>query len=379
MNALSTEVTAGQRLMVGFDGTGFNDDLAFLIGSLKVGGLILFARNLESPDQIRQLCRDCQAYARSCGLPPLFIAIDQEGGQVARLKPPFTQFAGNPAMQDPSDAIEFARVTARELGDIGVNMDMAPVLDIAPADIDSIMAGRAFGSDPQWVSDMGVTVIEHLQQRGVMAVAKHFPGIGRTVLDSHLTLPDLAIDLDTLTAFDLIPFKHAIQNQVAGIMLSHIRYTGIDPVWPASLSPAVTADLLRRQMGYDGLVMTDDLDMGAIKPNHDIETAIGQIMLSDVDIALICHKGPDIEAACERIRRSITDDTRLRQMGSRSVQRILMLKKAYLKGVWEKGYEHSKTTGIESYRVRDRTRDSDFCRVYRNEIVAYLLQSFLRG
>ncbi len=332
MTVLSTEVTAGQRLMVGFDGTGFNDDLKFLIGSLKVGGLILFSRNLETPEQIRQLCHDCQDYARSCELPPLFIAIDQEGGQVARLKAPFTQFAGNPAMTGPSDAVDFARVTARELGDIGVNMDMAPVLDIAPENSDSVMAGRAFGSDPQWVSTMGLTVIEHLQQRGIMAVAKHFPGIGRTVLDSHLALPDLKIDVEALTAFDLIPFKHAIQGQVAGIMLSHIRYTGIDPVWPASLSPAITADLLRRQMGYDGLVMTDDLDMGAIKPAYTITTAIDQILLSDVDIALICHKGPDIEAACNRIRRSIAENTDLAHMAERSLERIMRLKARYLAG-----------------------------------------------
>ena len=115
MTVLSTEFLAGQRLMVGFDGTGFNDDLEFLIDTLQVGGLILFARNLEAPEQIRRLCRDCQACAGRFGLPPLFIAIDQEGGQVARLKSPFTQFAGNPAMKHPEDAVHFARVTAMEL------------------------------------------------------------------------------------------------------------------------------------------------------------------------------------------------------------------------------------------------------------------------
>jgi beta-N-acetylhexosaminidase len=292
--------------------------------------LILFARNLTSAERTHQLCRDCQACAAGCGLPPLFIAIDQEGGQVARLKPPFTQFPGNPAMQHPDDAIHFARVTAEELHRIGVNMDMAPVLDIAAQGVESIMAGRAFGSDPQWVATMGMTVINELQKRGIMAVAKHFPGIGRTVLDSHLALPDLDIDIETLAAVDLIPFKTAIAGQVSGIMLSHIRYTGIDPVWPASLSPAVTADLLRRQMGYDGVVMTDDLDMGAIKPAYAIETAIDQMLIADVDIALICHKGPDIEAACDKLRKSIADDSALQQMGGRSVWRILRLKKNYL-------------------------------------------------
>jgi beta-N-acetylhexosaminidase len=329
---------AGQRLMVGFDGTGFNEDLEFLIGTLRVGGLILFSRNLGTPDQIRQLCRDCQACAGKSGLPPLFIAIDQEGGQVARLKPPFTQFAGNPAMKHADDAVHFARVTAMELRHMGVNMNMAPVLDVAPQGVESIMAGRAFGSDPAWVSRMGMTVIDHLQQRGIMAVAKHFPGIGRTVLDSHLARPDLEIDIKTLADFDLIPFQSAIQGKVAGIMLSHVRYTGIDPVWPASLSPAITADLLRGKMAYDGVVMTDDLDMGAIKPNHDIETAVGQILMADVDIALICHKGPDIERACEKIRRSLVDDTHLGQMGEHSVDRILRLKRSYLEGCWEKRY-----------------------------------------
>ena len=331
MTLLSTELMAGQRLMVGFDGTDFNHDLEFLIGTMQVGGLILFSRNLESPEQIRQLCRDCQEYAASCKLPPLFIAVDQEGGTVARLKSPFTQFPGNPAMKHPDDAVHFARVTAAELKQIGINMNMAPVLDVAPEDVNSIMAERVFGSDPAWVSSMGMTVIDHLQRRGIMAVAKHFPGIGRTVLDSHMALPDLEIDIPTLADFDLIPFKDAIAGNVAGIMLSHIRYRGIDPMWPASLSPAITADLLRRKMGYDGVVMTDDLDMGAIKPKHDIDTVIGQILIADVDIALICHKGPDIEAAFHKIHNSLIDKADIRQMGQRSVERILRLKQTYLK------------------------------------------------
>jgi beta-N-acetylhexosaminidase len=338
MTDFSTAVMAGQRLMVGFDGTDFNDDLKFLIGTLQVGGLILFSRNLGTPDQIRHLCRDCQSFAASSGLPPLFIAIDQEGGQVARLKAPFTLFPGNPAMKNPTDAAHFARITARELTSLGINMNMAPVLDIAPKGGDSIMAGRAFGSDPDWVSTMGMSVVEHFQRRGIMAVAKHFPGIGRTVLDSHLALPDLDIDVKALADTDLVPFKAAVHGDVAGIMLSHIRYTGIDPVWPASLSPAVTADLLRGEMGYQGVVITDDLDMGAIKPNHSIDTAIDQILTADVDIALICHKGPDIEAACKKIRISLAADSRLQQMGRQSMDRILRLKAWYLKGAWTSGY-----------------------------------------
>ncbi len=330
VNARSTEMLAGQRLMVGFDGTDFNDDLRFLIETLNVGGLILFSRNIESPPQVKALCRRCQAAAAGAGLPPLFVGIDQEGGPVARLKAPFTEFAGNPAMTSTAEAVDFARTTARELRQIGVNMDMAPVLDIAYDGIDSIMAKRSFGSDAAWVATMGSTVIRELQRRGIMAVAKHFPGIGRTVLDSHLALPDLDVDAEALADADLVPFKAAVADQVAGIMLSHIRYTGIDPVWPASLSPAVVQTLLRRQMGYRGVVMTDDLDMGAIKPAFAIETAIDQILAADVDIALICHKGPDIAAAAERLSKRLRDDARLREMGRRSVERILDLKRAFL-------------------------------------------------
>jgi beta-N-acetylhexosaminidase len=263
----------------------------------------------------------------------------QEGGQVARLKPPFTQFPGNPAMVGEPDAIEFARVTALELKQIGVNMDMAPVLDVAPPDIDSIMAERAFGGGPQVVAKMGMTVIDHLQRRGIMAVGKHFPGIGRTVLDSHLSLPDLDIDARALAAGDLIPFKTAIAGQVAGIMLSHIRYLGIDPVWPASLSPALSKGLLRTELGYDGVVMTDDLDMGAIKPAYDIQTAIHQILAADVDITLICHKGPNIEAAVLTIRHALTDDATIQRMGRRSLGRIMALKRAFLTGGWETTYD----------------------------------------
>jgi beta-N-acetylhexosaminidase len=338
MLQLPMEMMVGQRLMVGFDGNGFNDDLATLIANLKVGGLILFSRNLGSPEQIRLLCRDCQDCAAHCGMPPLFIAIDQEGGQVARLKPPFSRFPGNSAMRRPADAVHFARVTATELNQVGINMNMAPVLDVVPEGVAGIMAGRAFGSDPHWVATLGMAVIDHLQQAGIMAVAKHFPGIGRTVLDSHRVLPELEIDAQALADFDLIPFTAAIRGKVAGVMLSHVRYSGIDPVWPASLSRAVSADLLRQKLGYDGVVMTDDLDMGAIKPAVAIETAIGRILRAEVDIALICHKGPDIEAAWRHIHKTLTGDAQLKAMGMRSLQRILELKKTYLNGPWESHY-----------------------------------------
>jgi beta-N-acetylhexosaminidase len=329
----SDKQSAGQRLMVGFEGTELNAELEFLIDTLKVGGIILFSINLIDPGQIKDLCFSIQSYARSCDQPPLLIAIDQEGGQVARLKEPFTQFPGNSKMKGPEDAIFFARTTAKELLEVGINMNMAPVLDVAPEGINSVMAERAFGPDPDWVSEQGRVVIEHLQAQNMMAVAKHFPGIGRTVLDSHFELPDLDIDVDAMQGFDLFPFMTAISHDVAGIMLSHIRYTGIDPDWPASLSKTIADDLLRKEMGYDGVVMTDDLDMGAIAKHYDIKTSIQQILSADIDMTLICHAGPNIENAFKEIldvqRRSQT----MKAKGVTSLERIMRLKSRYLLNV----------------------------------------------
>ena len=327
---MTNEQLAGQRLMVGFEGLTLNDDLKFLIDEFKIGGVILFSINIESPAQIKDLCRSIQDYAQKCHQPSLFIAIDQEGGQVARLKEPFTIFAGNPHMKSEDDAVYFAETTATELSQVGINMNMAPVIDVSPANANSIMAERTFGSDPIWVSRLGVKVIEHLQLNNIMAVAKHFPGIGRTTLDSHMDMPVLHDDLSILKQFDLIPFEAGIRSGVSGIMLSHIFYAKLDPQWPASLSPPIANDLLRQQMGFNGLVLTDDLDMGAIAKHFDIQTAINQILAADIDLTLVCHKGPNIEIAFEEILKGITGYADLKTRGIESVERIMAAKRKYL-------------------------------------------------
>jgi beta-N-acetylhexosaminidase len=329
-NNLTDKQLAGQRLMAGFEGRYFNNELRALIHDLQVGGLILFKLNIDTPDQVRELCRDCQAFAAQCGQPPLLIAVDQEGGPVARLRAPFTEFPGNPHMQGLDDARHFGEVTARELSSVGINMDMAPVVDVAPPDMSGIMADRVFGSDPDYVSAMGSAVIETLQQRGIMAVAKHFPGIGRTIIDSHLDLPVFKDVPTAMEAVELPPFTAAMRAEVSAVMLSHILYEKIDARWPASLSPAIARDLLRGRFGYQGVVITDDLDMGAIKRHFDIRTVIHQIMAAEIDIALICHKGPDIQTALEEMCAQIQSDNDLREKTRQSAARILALKKRFL-------------------------------------------------
>ncbi|MGD8739498.1 MAG: beta-N-acetylhexosaminidase [Desulfobacterales bacterium] len=327
----STEQLAGQRLMVGFEGKQFNAHLKFLIRDLKVGGIILFSQNVETPDQVKTLCDAVQEYARLNGQPPLMIAIDQEGGQVARLKKPFTQFPGNSAMTDVADAVYFAQTTATELAHAGINMNLAPVMDVASDEITSIMAARSFGQDPFWVSKLGLTIISHLQQNNIMAVAKHFPGIGRTVADSHIDLPSCECDLAELESCDLIPFSDSIEQEVAGIMLSHVIYRKIDPRWPASLSKRIALKLLRERMRFSGISMTDDLDMGAINKHYDIKTAIRQILQADIDMTLICHQGPNIEIAYKEILKHLRASPETEAMGVDSVKRIMALKDKYIK------------------------------------------------
>jgi beta-N-acetylhexosaminidase len=324
------EQLAGQRLMVGFDGTGLNNELKFMIQHLHVGGVILFSRNISAPEQVRDLCASIQNHAHACGEPPLFISIDQEGGVVARLKKPFTEFAGNPHMAGIEDAVEFAGTSARELTMSGINMNMAPVMDVAFDPEKSIMSDRAFGEDPAWVAELGTAVIENLQQGRVLSVSKHFPGIGRTTLDSHLDLPFLNTDAETMTTSDLLPFAAAIAHDVAGVMLSHVCYQQMDDQWPASLSEIIARDLLRHQMGFNGLVITDDLDMGAIRKHYDMATVMQRILISEIDIALICHRSRAMEDAFDAIMAFQKKSPSNREMCRRSLERIMQAKERYL-------------------------------------------------
>lgn len=328
--SLTISQMAGQRIIAGFEGICLNEDLKYLISTLQIGGIILFSRNIKNRNQIRKLCTDASDYAKTCGQPPLFIAVDQEGGTVARLTPPdFTETPDAAVVKGSRQAAKFADITARQLWDVGINMNMAPVLDVADQKIQSIMARRSFGTDPEYVAALGATVIRQFQKNRIMAVGKHFPGIGRTTLDSHIDRPDLDIEAKMLFSRDLIPFKKAVAEQAAGIMLSHIRYTDIDPIWPASLSSKIAFDLLRKQMEYNGLVMTDDLEMGAVEKHYGIEKMIFSIIAADIDIALICRSMNKIKAAYKTFVQGLKDKDSYRR-SAESVSRILETKRRYL-------------------------------------------------
>jgi beta-N-acetylhexosaminidase len=285
---------------------------------------------------VAELCEAAQAYAVDIGNLPMVISIDQEGGPVARLGPPFTVFPGNRAIgeaRSEQSAKEFGTVTAGELRDVGINMNLAPVLDVVPPGFDSVMADRVFGEDPELVASLGKTMIAGLQDNGMPATAKHFPGIGRTTLDSHADLPYVDTERQVLDETDLVPFRAAVSSGVEAVMLSHVIYKALDAKWPASLSSIIAKGLLRESMGFHGIVMTDDLDMGAIERHFDIETAVRRISDAEIDIALICHNRQKMERAYQVLLELSGESEESRRKASMSVQRILNLKRRYLSNV----------------------------------------------
>lgn len=330
---MTDEQLAGQRLMVGFEGKALDDALRFMIREMRVGGLILFKRNVSDPSQLTELCRAMQAFAAQNGSPPLMIAIDQEGGPVARLSAPFTVFPGHRAIGEAGSeaaARDFGTITARELKKVGINMNLAPVLDVIPKGLDSaVMADRVFGDRPELVADLGKTVIDSLQNNGVAATAKHFPGIGRTTIDSHIDLPFLDTGRHILESSDLLPFRAAILSGVEAVMLSHVVYKDLDPSWPAGLSSVIARDLLRETLGFKGVTITDDLDMGAIDKHFDVDTFVTRICDAEIDITLICHDRDKVETTYSTLLKAIQQSDDIRRKTVVSVRRILNLKDNY--------------------------------------------------
>ena len=294
INPLELDKKIGQLFIGGMPGPELDYNTIKLIKDYNLGGIILFKRNIIDPVQLACLCRDIQNLSMEYIGIPLFLAIDQEGGRVARLTKPFTQFPGNSAIgrdQRPEDmAVDFAGTTAVEMALVGLNMDMAPVLDVARPKIDPHLEGRCFSENPQVVTMLGKIVINELQQGGIMAVAKHFPGLGKAGLDPHLQLPIIAANQDEMESVHLPPFAGAIEANVSAIMSSHAVYPALDPETPGTLSKKIMTGLLREKMGFKGLAISDDLEMGAIVNETDVSQGALNAFDAGIDLLLICSK-----------------------------------------------------------------------------------------
>lgn len=327
---MNLEEKIGQLLVFGFDGYEPSTEIEDIIGNYYIGGVILFGRNIKNPIQTATLCNSLQKMSKT----PLFISIDQEGGRVSRLPMPFTQFPGNAAI-GKSDSVKlaysFGEITAKELNAVGINMDFAPVLDVNTNPNNPVINDRAFSDNPLTVSKLGLAVIAGLQDNGIIACCKHFPGHGDTSLDSHYQLPVVAHDLERLREIELLPFNQAVQNDVAAVMTAHVIYRGIDEKYPATISEKIIHNLLRKEMGFKGLVITDDLEMKAIADNYNIEDAAILAVSAGSDILLVCKDHKKQKAVRDALIKAVKDKVISEARIDGSIERIAAIKKRFLK------------------------------------------------
>jgi beta-N-acetylhexosaminidase len=290
--------------MVGFPGPRIDDDFAALMED-GIFGAILFKRNVGSAQETAALCRDIKSRAGR----PFILSVDQEGGRVARLRgAPFTAL---PPMRELGQRGDLAlvervgRLLAHELRAIGFDWDFAPVLDVDTNAANPVIGDRSFSRDPDEVGRMGVALARGLEAGGVASCGKHFPGHGDTTSDSHLTLPRLAHDMERLRRVELVPFRAFAQAGLASLMTAHVLFDALDPKVPATMSHRVLHGVLREELGFDGVLVSDDLEMKAIADHYSVEEAAVQGTLAGVDLFLVCHRADVQRRSIEALVRAV--------------------------------------------------------------------------
>jgi beta-N-acetylhexosaminidase len=288
---------AGRLAIVGFTGHDVPGDLRRLAADFDLGGVIYFARNVAEPRQVAELSRQVADLRRDW---PIWISVDQEGGRVARLKSPFTEWP--PAITlgrsgDEQLAERFGSALAAELLAVGIDLDYVPVLDVHTNPANPVIGDRALSQQAQDVARLGAAVIRGLQNAGVAGCGKHFPGHGDTSRDSHHELPVVEHDRRRLDAVELVPFVRAASERVATMMTAHVVVPALDAERPASMSKAVVSDLLKGTLRFDGVVFCDDLGMKAISATRSLPEASVEAIAAGNDVVLLCNSTADEQVA----------------------------------------------------------------------------------
>ena len=315
----------GQLMMIGIHGKSLNDDAKFMLNEYRVGGIILFDRNMESKDQVKTLITDINKAGKSAGLTPLFLGIDQEGGAVARMDDKLIKVP--PAEEVGKEPVEQAAALAKEVGtelkDLGFNINFAPVADLG------LTYGRSYSTNPDEVVRYASAVGKSYDEAGLWYSYKHFPGIGKTDVDLHADTSIVPVSKETLLSEDTKVFVDLIKQSKPNtytIMVSHAMYPQIDPDHPSSLSKAIITDWLRKDMGYNGVVVTDDMDMGALAKHYTFGDMAVQSILAGSDILLVCHEYEHMQEAYNGLMKAVKDGRISKERLDESVKRILLMK-----------------------------------------------------
>ncbi|MBW1979862.1 MAG: beta-N-acetylhexosaminidase [Deltaproteobacteria bacterium] len=325
-----TEDRLGELLMVGFFGQQLDEALVAHIREFRPAGLIFFKRNVISPLQLARLTCSIQNLALEELGRPLLLAIDQEGGPVSRLPSPFARLPDAVALgrKGVHEVSKYAQLTATELRLVGLNTNLAPVLDIS--DDTGFMYRRSYGNDPELVTKCGVAAIEATQSSGIIATAKHFPGLGAAQQDPHHVLPAVAASSRDLRSNHIKPFLAAVQCSVACIMTSHALYPSVDARFPGTFSPTILKVLLRQELGFAGVVITDDLEMGAVGGQYSLKEAAVAALRAGADLLLVCNDLAKMRVVAAAISEALRKGTLSYEELQKSLQRLELLRESYL-------------------------------------------------
>lgn len=328
VESMSQTEKLGQMVMIGIQGTKVDDDSLYMLNQYHMGGVILFDRNMENPEQVKQLTSDLQAQSNE--KVPLFIGIDEEGGDVVRMAekltpPPSQKEIG--ATGDIEQAKTWAIKTAKSLKDMGINVNFAPVADVGSND------KRSYSTDTNTVIDFVRAATKGYQQENIIYSLKHFPGIGKGKVDSHVDSSSIDVTKEILMAEDIIPFKTIIDENEPNdyfILVSHLKYPALDEEYPASLSSKIMTDLLRYELGYKGIIITDDMEMGAVANHNDFRSIGVKAVKAGADIVLVCHEYEHQQEVYLGLLDAVNSGEISQERIDESVKRIIKVKLLHL-------------------------------------------------
>ncbi|WP_432357272.1 beta-N-acetylhexosaminidase [Sporosarcina sp. UB5] len=329
----------GRLLIAGFKGITISEEIKHLIHTYHIGGIILFGRNIGTPEEIHALTNSLQAEARKAGYEtPLLICIDQENGVVRRLGEGTTIIPGAMllgATHDPSNARKAGFMTGKELKALGINWNLAPVVDVNNNPRNPVIGVRSFGENPAAVAEMAKHSMLGMQEAGVMTTLKHFPGHGDTSVDSHLDLPVIDHNLERLHAVELVPFKQCIAAGADAVMSAHVYFPALEKKEnvPATLSHSVITGLLREELGFDGVITTDCMEMDAIAKRIGTVEGCVQAVEAGVDFVMVSHLHDLQEQAVLRLAEAVESGRISEQRIKESIARIEKLARKYTS--WE--------------------------------------------